>query len=145
MAVAVGAAAQEPAPSLRTPVEGCPVCEIWLQHQEVVLRAKQEVGQLHDGVIYFYHSNDPAVIEPLIRFAYERRNLEAALDADPARREALGRACGHLPGNTARVRLEISTSARGIFALLRTSDPETFRILRAEAQRAVRSRLPVWF
>src|SRR5215813_6246612 len=64
---------------LKAPVPGCPVCDIWLHYENVVLQSQQEVGALHRGVFYFYHAEDPAVIEPLIRFAHEREELEARL------------------------------------------------------------------
>ena len=61
-----------PASHRLTPaVPGCPICDLWLEYEDIVLRTKQEVGSLKDGVFYFYHSDEPAVIEPLIRFAHE--------------------------------------------------------------------------
>jgi hypothetical protein len=138
--------AEEPTSALRlkSPVAGCPVCDLWLRYEDVVLQARQEVGALHQGVFYFYHAEDPGVIEPLIRFAHERAELEAKLHQDPALRRALGEACGHRY-HAGLVHLEISTSARGIFALLTATDPGMLDELRTEAGRAVRGKIPVWF
>jgi hypothetical protein len=138
-------AGPSPVLRLRPPVSGCPVCELWLEYEDVILRAKQEVGPLEDGVLYFYHSADPSVIEPMIRFAHERSNLAETIRSDPAVRESLGGACGHGPGASTDIDLEISTSARGIFALIRSSDRATYTRLRFQAGRAVRSQIPVWF
>jgi hypothetical protein len=129
---------------LKTPVPGCPVCDVWLHYENVVLETQQEVGALPQGVFYFYHAEDPAVIEPLIRFAHEREELEARLRQAPALRRRLGEACGHRY-HEGLVHLEISTSARGIFALLTADDPAMKNELRAEAGRAVRGKIPVWF
>jgi|RhiMetdeSRZDD1v2_1073273.scaffolds.fasta_scaffold603223_2 hypothetical protein len=129
---------------LKTPVPGCPVCDIWLHYENVVLETQQEVGAIRQGVFYFYHAEDPAVIEPLIRFAHEREELEARLRQAPALRRRLGEACGHRYHDSL-VHLEISTSARGIFALLTADDPAMQDELRAEAGRAVRGKIPVWF
>ena len=129
---------------LKTPVPGCPLCDIWLHYENVVLQAQQEVGGLRQGVFYFYHAEDPAVIEPLIRFAHERDELETRLRQAPALRRRLGEVCGHRY-HEGLVHLEISTSARGIFALLTSDDPAMQNELRAEAGRAVRGKIPVWF
>jgi hypothetical protein len=129
---------------LKTPVSGCPVCDIWLHYENVVLETQQEVGALRQGVFYFYHAEDPTVIEPLIRFAHERAELEARLRQAPALRHRLGEVCGHRY-HEGFVHLEITTSARGIFALLTADDPAMQNELRAEAGRAVRGKIPVWF
>jgi hypothetical protein len=129
---------------LKTPVPGCPVCDIWLHYENVVLQAQQEVGALQKGVFYFYHAEDPGVIEPLIRFAHEREELETRLRQAPALRNRLGEVCGHRY-HEGHVHLEISTSARGMFALLTSDDPVMQNELRAEAGRAVRGKIPVWF
>ena len=129
---------------LKAPVPGCPVCDIWLHYENVVLEAQQEVGALRHGVFYFYHAEDPAVIEPLIRFGHEREELETRLRQAPALRRRLGEMCGHRY-HEGLVHLEISTSARGIFALLTADDPAMREELRAEAGRAVRGKIPVWF
>jgi hypothetical protein len=139
-----GGAAEPSALRLRTPIAGCPVCELWLRYEDVVLQAQQEVGALHQGVFYFYHAEDPSVIEALIRFAHERAELEARLHQDPALRRRLGEWCGHR-NHAGFVHLEISTSARGMFALLTATDPTMQDELRAEAGRAARGKIPVWF
>ena len=129
---------------LRTPVPGCPVCGLWLRYEDVVLKARQEVGGLEMGVFYFYHAEDPATIEGLIRFAHERAELETNLRKDAALRRSLGEVCGHRY-HAGSVHLEISTSARGMFALLTDQNPAMQAELRAEAGRAVRGKIPVWF
>jgi hypothetical protein len=43
------------------------------------------------------------------------------------------------------IRMEISTSARGMFAILRSSDPNAVGYLKWQAKRAVRSTYPLWF
>jgi hypothetical protein len=137
----------DPSPNLRLrpPVAGCPVCDLWLEYEDVILRAKQEVGPLRDGILYFYHSDEPSVIEPMIRFAHEREDLAEAIRADPDLINSLGGPCGHGPNAHADIQLQISTSARGIFALVTSSDPTTNTRLRFQAGRAVRSKIPVWF
>jgi len=130
---------------LLQPVPGCPVCDLWLRYEDVVLQAEQEVAPLEHGVLYFYHSEDPAVIEPLIRFANERAQLQKRLAASPELRARLGLGCGHTPNPTRPERLEISTSARGIYALITTDDPTTLAQLRSQASRVVLSKLPLWF
>jgi hypothetical protein len=140
-----GAARETPPnPRLLLAVPGCPVCDLWLEYEDIVLRAKQEVGPLPHGVLYFYHSDDPAIIEPLIRFAHERSKLAARLSQDAALREALGGPCRHRE-LAAPVDLQVSTSARGIFAIVTTSDPSTFGWLRDKARMATRSKIPFWF
>jgi len=129
---------------LKAPVPGCPVCDLWLQYESIVLQTQQEVGALHQGVFYFYHAEDPSIIEPLIRFAHEREELEARLREVPLLRHRLGESCGHRY-HEGSVHLEITTSARGIFALLTSADPAMQDELRAEAGRAVRGKIPVWF
>jgi hypothetical protein len=129
---------------LKTPVSGCPVCELWLRYEDIVLESQQEVGGLHHGVFYFYHAEDPAIIEPLIRFAHERDELEDRLRHDASLRRRLGEVCGHRY-HEGFVHLEISTSARGMFALLTADDPGMQDELRTEAGRAVRGKIPVWF
>lgn len=130
---------------LRPVVRGCPICELWLRYEDVVLQAKQEVAPLENGILYFYHSDDPAVIEPLIRFANERAHLEKELQENPELRAHLGMACGHTPNPVRPEHLEISTSARGIIALITTDDPTTLQQLRSQASRVVLSKLPLWF
>lgn len=141
---AAPAAGPSSALRLKTPVPGCPVCDIWLHYESVVLEAQQEVGALQNGVFYFYHAEDPGIIEPLIRFAHEREELEVRLRQVPTLRRRLGEACGHRYHENL-VHLEITTSARGMFALLTADDAAMQGELRAEAGRAVRSKIPVWF
>ena len=125
--------------------EGCPVCDLWVQYEDVILRARQEVGPLASGVLYFYHSESPNVIEPLIRFANERAEMDEALTSNADLASRLGGSCGHALRLGGPVNLEISSSARGIFALLTSADDPTVKLLRAQAGRAVRSKIPVWF
>lgn len=137
----------DPTPNLRLhpPVRGCPVCELWLEYEDVILRAKQEVGPLRDGILYFYHSEEPSVIEPLIRFAHEREDLAKTIRSDPDMLRRLGSPCGHRLSAHSDIELQISTSARGIFALLTSSDQATYRALLREGSKAVVSKIPVWF
>jgi hypothetical protein len=130
---------------LRPPVELCPICKLWLRYEDVVLQAQQEIGPLRRGVFYFYHASDPAVIEPLIRFAIERAELEEKLRTDPQLRRSLGEVCGHQAHVALGIDLEISTSAHGIAAFLTSGDRTVQEELRLEASRAMRSRIPVWF
>jgi len=130
---------------LRPPVPRCPVCDLWLRYEDVVLQAQQEIGPLRHGVFYFYHASDPGVIEPLIRFALERAELEETLRADPGKRRSLGEVCGHQAHAALGIDLEISTSAHGIVALLTSGDRAVLEELRLEASRAMRGRIPVWF
>jgi hypothetical protein len=127
------------------PTEGCPVCELWLEYEPVVLLAQQEIGDLENGIVCFYHASDPAIIEPLIRFSYERKNLEDRLARDPELRTRLGGRCGHALSETGPIDLEITSSARGIFALISSSDPSTAKFLKLQGKQAVLSRDPVWF
>jgi hypothetical protein len=127
------------------PSEGCPVCELWLEYEPVVLLAQQEIGELDNGIVCFYHASDPAIIEPLIRFSYERQALEDRLAGNPELRAQLGGRCGHAVSETGRIILEISSSARGIFALISSSDPSTAKFLKLQGKQAVLSRDPVWF
>jgi hypothetical protein len=131
-------------PRLLIPVAGCPVCDLWREYEDIILQAKQEVGPLPDGVLYFYYAADPAVIEPLIRFAHERDKLADRLARDPELRDQLGERCFHrrLAGT---VTMEISTSARGIFAILTATDPGMFGWLRDKARMATRQKVPFWF
>lgn len=130
---------------LHPAVVGCPICDLWLQYENVILKAKQEVGPLHNGILYFYHSGEPSVIEPLIRFAHERVRLEERLQSDEEFREQLGGRCGHGRIMALGIDLEISTSARGIFALVTSENRRTLTRLRTQAERAVWSKIPVWF
>jgi hypothetical protein len=131
-------------PRLLVAVPGCPICDLWKEYEDIVIRAKQEVAPLHNGVLYFYYSADPSVIEPLIRFAHERTKLADRLTQDETLRAQLGGPCLHkrLYGS---VHLEISTSARGIFAILTTDDPTMFGWLRDKARMATRRKIPFWF
>lgn len=131
-------------PRLLVAVPGCPVCDLWKEYESIIIQAKQEVAPLHNGVLYFYYSADPSIIEPLIRFAHERTKLADRLTRDEALRAKLGGPCLHkrLYGS---VHLEISTSARGIFALLTTDDPTMFGWLRDKARMATRRKIPFWF
>ena len=142
--LAVAASASESL-RLNPPVAGCPVCELWLEYEDVVLLADQEVAKIEDGVLYFYHSDDPSVIEPLIRFAYERQALAVAIRTDPGIQERLGRPCTHTSLLGTSTRLEITTSARGVVAILRSSNAATVGVLKAQAKRALRSKYPLWF
>jgi hypothetical protein len=126
---------------LRPAVAGCPVCDLWLRYREVILQASQEVGSLENGVIYFYHAQNPGVIEPLVRFAYQRAELEASLRGDPSLRARLGEACEHNLLGDGSVRLEISTGAHGFFAILTSADREIVSRLQEEASQAVRGRI----
>ncbi len=140
------AAAQSPARGeLRPSVPGCPLCELWNRYQDWFLQAHQEVGSLKNGVVYFYHSDNPSVIEVLIRFAYEREALQTKLDADPELRQKLGRACGHDSMVDGTVRVEVSVAAHGVFAILTAPNRGTVRALQAEASRALRDRLTLRF
>ena len=126
---------------LRPRVGGCPVCDLWSRYEPVVLQARQEVGKLENGVIYFFHADDPSVIEPLIRFAYEREEMETKVASDPSVRRRLGHVCGHDLLGSGRVRLQISTGAHGFFAILTSTDSTTVRMLQEEASKAARGRL----
>ena len=130
---------------LHPAVAGCPICDLWLQYEGVILNAKQEVGPLHNGILYFYHSREPSVIEPLIRFAHERVRLEEQLQSDEEFREQLGVRCGHGRMASLGIDLEVSTSARGIFALVTSENRKTLTRLRTQAERAVWGKIPVWF
>ena len=136
---------QVPNAAERPTVPGCPVCDLWSRYQEVFPLARQEVGSLRRGVIYYYYSNDPSVAEPLLRFAYERQELATRLAAEPELRSRLGQACGHDVLGSNLVQLQISTGAHGVFAIL-TSDRESIiHRLHLEASLAVRSRTTVRF
>lgn len=132
-------------PGRPTVVVNCPVCRLWLRFENVVVRSKHEIAPLPGGVILFYHSDDPAVIEPLIRMANERVALAEALAADPALHARLGQACSHGVRDAAGIEITVTTSARGIFAIMTTGNSAVVRELRAAAQNAVRARVPLWF
>ena len=133
-------------PPLRPFVEGCPVCDLWRAYENDVVQSRQEIGRLPDGVIYLYYSDRPSVIEPIIRFAYERGDLTLSLQGDAALRERLGGACGHnLAMNDPDYRLVLSTSPHGFFAILTSSNRTTVKLLHQEAQRSVRSSVAVRF
>jgi hypothetical protein len=132
-----------PVTRLISPVRGCPICDLWLRYEDVILRAKQEVGPIQHGVFYFYHSSDPSVIEPLIRFANERNLLERSLAGNPEQRSHLGLACHHREDRQMGISLEISTSARG-FLVLRRSEAYG-PMLQAQSARVVRDKIPIWF
>jgi len=127
------------------PSEGCPVCELWLEYEPIILLAQQEIGELQNGIICFYHASDPAIIEPLIRFSYERQALEERIALDPELQAQLGGRCGHALSESGRIDLQITSSARGIFALISSSDPSTAKFLKQQGKQAVLSRDPVWF
>ncbi len=142
--LAAGAVSAQAPPEedvLRPVVIGCPVCDLWLRHQDLVLQANQEVGSLENGVIYYVHAENPSVIEPLIRFAYQRAELETEILRDPELRAELGEACGHHFLGDGTVRLEISTGAHGFFAILTSDDEEIVSLLKEEASQAVRGRI----
>jgi hypothetical protein len=146
LAVAPPAAAQTSSEiHLRPPVPGCPQCAVWLEYESVILKADQEVAPLRHGVLYFYHSKDPAIIERLIRFAHERTYLADLLATDAGVREHLGEACRHREYAADPIELEISIGAHGFFALLLAGDEETLRKLRVDAQLAVKDKIPAWF
>jgi len=132
-----------PVTRLITPVRGCPICDLWLRYESNILRAKQEVGPIQHGVFYFYHSNDPSVIEALIRFANERDLLERDLARDPELRAHLGLACHHREDHQMAISLELSTSARGFLALRRSEVHGP--MLQSQAARVVRDKIPIWF
>jgi hypothetical protein len=127
--------------SLRPLVSGCPVCDLWLEHENVILQASQEVGSLENGVIYFIHAQSPSVIEPLIRFAYQREELEETLRRDPALRSRLGDGCRHRLLGDDSARLEISTGAHGFFAILTSRNRAVVSRLQEEASQAARGRI----
>lgn len=130
---------------LRLPVSGCPVCDLWLKYEDVFLRAKQEVGRLDHGVFYFHHSDDPEIIESLIRFAHERQSLARALETDESLRIRLGRSCGHSRVVADSIHLEVSTSARGALAILRSTDETYLSAIRKDAELATLSQVPAWY
>jgi hypothetical protein len=132
-AVAAPAAAQE---------RPDPVCALWMEFRDDVARARQEVGALANGIVYFYHSDDPAVIEPLLRFAYRRRALADSLTAQPA---AGIPDCEDAIRHTPPFDLEISTSAHGFFAILTSPRPDIVKHLQGLAAIAVTRRHAVWF
>ncbi len=130
---------------LKPYVPGCPVCDLWEIDGSIFLQARQEVGALENGVIYYYFSDNPAVIEQLIRFAYERRELEAALRTDRDLRQHLGQGCGHAMQGSGAVHLEISTGVQGVFAILTSTGKIPVDRLKKEASDAVRDNLLVRF
>ena len=64
---------------------------------------------------------------------------------NPAKRKALGEMCGHRDHDALGIDLELSTTARGILALLTAHSRSTLVELRTEASQAVRGKIPVWF
>lgn len=130
---------------LKPYVPGCPVCDLWEIDGAIFLQARQEVGALENGVIYYYFSDNPAVIEQLIRFAYERQELEAALRTDLGLRQHLGQRCGHAMQGSGAVHLEISTGVQGVFAILTSTGKIPVDRLKKEASDAVRDNLLVRF
>jgi len=97
-------------------------------------------------VIYFFYSDRPSVIEPLIRFAYERAELETALTADDSLSATLGGRCGHILRNTdPGYHVEISTSGHGFFAILTSANRTTVKMLHQDAKRSVQLGQPVRF
>jgi hypothetical protein len=137
------ALAQDPSFTPQAAEPGCPVCEIWVHYDGVIRRAGQEVGRLRQGVIYFYHSDEPEIIEPLLRFAYERQALVRSIQTRGP--HSLGRACGHALREESGITVEISTGARGFFAILTSERPETVTRLWSEAAKVVPEKTPVWF
>jgi len=136
---------QAATPTVREPVPGCPVCDLWERYAEVFPLARQEVGSLRRGAIYYYYSSDPSVAEPLLRFAYERQELAARLASEPDLRAKLGHGCGHDLLGSGIVQLQISTGANGFFAIV-TSDRESIiHRIHLEASQAVRAKTPVRF
>jgi hypothetical protein len=130
---------------LKPYVPGCPVCDLWEIDGAIFLQARQEVGALDDGVIYYYFSDNPTVIEQLIRFAYERQELEAALRTDLGLRQHLGQRCGHAMQGSGAVHLEISTGVQGVFVILTSTGKIPVDRLKKEASDAVRDNLLVRF
>ena len=119
----------------------CGVCTIWTEYEEVLNQADQEVAPLADGAVYFYSSDNFRVMEALQRFAYARLDLhQKNLDA---RHPRIRMDRGHTLQEG--VTLEITTSAHGFFALLRSENEETVAALKGEAMRAVRGRTLVRF
>jgi len=141
-----GAGEAQTRPPLRPVVEGCPVCELWEANEDMLLLTRQEIGRLPDGVIYLYSSDRPSVIEPLIRFAYQRADLDRAIAGDAALRDRIGGACGHnLSVTDPGYRAVISTSAHGFFAVLTSPNRTTVKLLHQDAQRSVRLSVHVRF
>jgi hypothetical protein len=130
---------------LKPYVPGCPVCDLWEIDGTIFLQARQEVGALENGVIYYYFSDNPTVIEQLIRFAYERQELEAALRTDLGLRQHLGQGCGHAMQGSGAVHLEISTGVQGVFVILTSTGKIPVDRLKREASNAVRDNLLVRF
>lgn len=135
--------AQERSPIMRPAVAGCPVCEAWAQAGLAVAQAKREIGKLPHGVVLLYHAERPQDIEPLIRFAYERAELSRQLADSPELRATLGGICGH---NREVVdpdlRIEISSSAHGFFAILTSANKSRITMLQMEAKRSVQLDVP---
>lgn len=141
----IGSAPAAPMVRPPDPPPGCPVCALWEEYERDILLAKQEIGELPDGIVCFYHASNPDIIESLIRFAYARRALEEGIEQDEVLRETLGDPCGHFRSSSAPVRLEITPSARGFFAIITSPDSYTVKVLKNQGSLAIRTRLPVWF
>ncbi len=139
------AGAQTPPPPGRIPgtVAGCPVCDLWNTNREVFLQAGQEVGSLQNGVVYYYHSDNPTVIEGLRRFAYERDRLSTRIRKDPdlqARMRMNNDYHGKLADGTVQVVIS-KECAHGFFAIVTSDDPAMATLLHEQASRAVRGDL----
>ena len=120
----------------------CPVCRLWIEHEDALTAAHPEAAPVEDGVLYFFSGRDFWEVEDLRRFAYARRALVRG--EEDRGHPRLGLLAGHreTPGE---VRLEIAVSAHGFFALLRSDNPVTVDVLRREASEAVRRRTAVPF
>ena len=133
-------------PPVRPVVAGSPLCELWSSAVEVIGAAEREIGKLPNGVITLYHAERPLVIEPLIRFAYERQELARRLEGDPDLAAKLGGACGHnLSLMDPGLHIEISASAHGFFAILTSENRTTVKLLHQDAKRSVQLNVPVRF
>jgi hypothetical protein len=145
LGVRAGTAQEETPLRLRPAVPECPVCAIWIKYEDVILKADQEVGPLKNGVIYFYHAKDPAIIQRLILFARERTALQELIASEPGMVASLGVECRHREYAQLPIDMEISIGARGFFVILTSNDSNTVEKIRADAQRAVTKKIPVWF
>lgn len=123
---------EEPSPAV------CGVCLLWERYEGELRQCTVEAGALEHGVVYYISSSSLTVVESMQRFAYERRRMEEEPAAQiHARHRGMG-----APED---LRLEVTTSARGFFALLTAADPAVIRFVREEASFAVRSHRPPRF
>ena len=102
---------------------GCQSCGLFGRYAQTLDQSELEVGAIANGIVLYFAASDPDRVVDLQRFAFEREKLHRTTSCS----KGLDGLCDGCRERTVRIRgsyLDVANSARGVFTILVSDDPD---------------------